>query len=245
MQVGMALTPNSLARRKPGVLIPSPPPPTSQVRASPASSWRRSLHGAAALRPQAQVVVQLEGWQRPGDSTLGLTRRPRSVVATSNLSQASFRSLEPWRSSRASSLSGRPHGRPGHCTTTSHDESKPTPPLAKYGPTPASSARLRLGQTTSRSWTRQATTPTLAIPAVPPPAHRRAPRPHSGRTPRTRERTDSGRPLDTGRRTVDTWTLRRPHRTPDIGHVDTGRSHRTLDAGRGRGQGDDGTAGIR
>jgi hypothetical protein len=27
MQVGMALTPNSLARRKPGVQIPSPPPP--------------------------------------------------------------------------------------------------------------------------------------------------------------------------------------------------------------------------
>jgi hypothetical protein len=41
----------SLARRKPGVQIPSPPPPTSQVRASPSSSRRRSLHGAAALRP--------------------------------------------------------------------------------------------------------------------------------------------------------------------------------------------------
>jgi hypothetical protein len=39
---------------------------------------------------------------------------------------------------------------------------------------------------------------------------------------------------------------------PDSGHrsggqarVDTGRSHRTLDAGRGRGHGDEGTAGIR
>ena len=59
MQVSMALTPNSLARRKPGVQIPSPPPPTSQVRASSASSGRRSLHVAAALRPREQVAVQL------------------------------------------------------------------------------------------------------------------------------------------------------------------------------------------
>jgi hypothetical protein len=49
----------SLARRKPGVQIPSPPPPTSQVRASSASSGRRSPLVAAALRPQAQVAVQL------------------------------------------------------------------------------------------------------------------------------------------------------------------------------------------
>ena len=43
----------SLARRKPGVQIPSPPPPNQQVRASPASSGRRSLQFAAALRPRA------------------------------------------------------------------------------------------------------------------------------------------------------------------------------------------------
>jgi hypothetical protein len=28
--------------------------------------------------------------------------------------------------------------------------------------------------------------------------------------------------MDTGRRTLDTWTLRRPHRAPDTGRVDTG-----------------------
>ena len=63
----------------------------------------------------------------------------------------------------------------------------------------------------------------------------------------------------TGRRTADTWTLRRPHRTLDIGPVDrqawtlvARTGHRTLDtghwtsgAGRGRGQGDEGAAGIR
>jgi hypothetical protein len=57
---------------------------------------------------------------------------------------------------------------------------------------------------------------------------------------------------DTGRRTLDTWMLRRPYRTLDTGRVDRhawtldGRSgHWTPDAGRGRGQDDDGTAGVR
>src|SRR5215216_645553 len=101
---------------------------------------------------------------------------------------------------------GRPRGRAGHCPTTSHDNDQvqtdasagPAPPA------PASSARLRLRQTTSRAWTQPATTPTPAIPAVRLPAHRRAPGPHFGRTQRTRQRTDTGR----------------PHRTPDSGHLD-------------------------
>jgi hypothetical protein len=58
-----------LARRKPGVQIPSPPPPTLQVRASSVECRRRSLHVAAALRPPAQVKVQLESSQRSDDST--------------------------------------------------------------------------------------------------------------------------------------------------------------------------------
>jgi hypothetical protein len=56
---------------------------------------------------------------------------------------------------------------------------------------------------------------------------------------------------DTGRRTADTWTLRRPHRTLDSGRMDrqawtlvAHTGHRTPDAGRGRGQGDQGAAGI-
>jgi hypothetical protein len=124
-------------------------------------------------------------------------------------------------------------------------------------PAPASSTMLRLRQTTSRAWTQRATTPTPAIPAVRLPAHRRAPGPHFGRTQRTRQRTDTGRPHrtpDSGRRTADTWTLRRPHRTLDTGHVDrqawtlVARSgHRTPDTGRWprTRTGDDGAAGIR
>src|SRR5512132_4591577 len=74
------------------------------------------------------------------------------------------------------------------------------------------------------------------------------------------KRTDTGRPhtdaghrmSDTGCRTADTWTLRRPPRTLDTGPVDrqawtlvARTGHRTSDAGRGRGQGDEGAAGIR
>ena len=53
-----------LARRKPGVQIPSPPPPTSQVRASPASSGRRSVHAcgrAAAASPSQSAAQWLRG----------------------------------------------------------------------------------------------------------------------------------------------------------------------------------------
>jgi hypothetical protein len=111
-------------------------------------------------------------------------------------------------------------------------------------PAPASSARLRLGQTTSRSWTQRATTPTPAIPAVrrpaPPPRCMTSLRPdtadagtHGHRTP------DSGH-LDAQTPAPDTG-----HRSPGQARVDTGRSHRTLDAGRGHQQGDEGTAGSR
>jgi hypothetical protein len=67
LSYGCRTSVRSLARRKPGVQIPSPPPPTSQVRASPAASGRRSLQVAAAARPHAQVAVQPGGSQRPGD----------------------------------------------------------------------------------------------------------------------------------------------------------------------------------
>jgi hypothetical protein len=78
----MALTPNSLARRKSGVQIPSPPPPTLQVRAPSASSGRRSPLAAAAPRPRAQVPVQpgrLAATRRlgPGPSTATTERGRR------------------------------------------------------------------------------------------------------------------------------------------------------------------------
>ena len=61
MQVGMALTPNSLARRKSGVQIPSPPPPTLQVRASSVECRRRSPRSGAALGPRPLPEAALDG----------------------------------------------------------------------------------------------------------------------------------------------------------------------------------------
>src|SRR5215211_8711614 len=65
---------------------------------------------------------------------------------------------------------------------------------------------------------------------------------HSGR--------GNARTPDTGHRTADTWTLRRPHRTLDTGRLDrhawtlvARTGHWTPDAGRGHRQGDEGTAG--
>jgi len=164
------------------------------------------------------------------------------------------------RSSRASGLSwsATRSSWPLPNPTTSHDDGQvqtdasagPAPPA------PASSTRRRLRQTTSRAWTQRATTPTPAIPAVRQPAHRRAPRPHFGRTQRTRQRTNTGRPHrtpipDAGQRTSgrsDTrtghwtaipWTGKRGHWSlaPDTGH-------RTLAEDVDR-QGDEGAAGIR
>src|SRR5215218_521287 len=137
-------------------------------------------------------------------------------------------------------------------TTTAR--STPTPRPGPAPPAPASSTRLPLRQTTSRAWTQRATTPTPAIPAVRLPAHRRAPRtsprPDTADAATHKHRTPTP-DADTGRRTADTWTLRRPHRTLDNGPVDrqawtlvARTGHWTPDAGRGRGQGDDGTAGI-
>jgi hypothetical protein len=88
-----------------------------------------------------------------------------------------------------------------------------------------------LGQTTCRRGhggrpRRRPSQPRACLP------HCHAARPHSGRTQRTLERTDTGRTPDAGGRTLDTWTLRHPHRTPDTDRLDshpwdTGRSHRT------------------
>jgi hypothetical protein len=114
-------------------------------------------------------------------------------------------------------------------------------------PPPASGARLRLRQTMSRSWTRRATTSTPAILGVRPPTQP----PRFTTSPRS-DPADAGtqghRTPDIGH--LDGWTP--ANRTPDTGHVD--RHASTLDArtelctaddGRGCGQSDDGTVGIR
>jgi hypothetical protein len=135
---------------------------------------------------------------------------------------------------------GRPRGRAGHCPTTSHDDGQVQTDTSAgpAQPAPASSARRRLRQTTSRAWTQRATTPTPAIPAIRLPAHAAL-----------QDLTSAGHSGRGNAQTPDAHTGRR-HRTPDTGHldaqtpapdtgqrsrgqarVDTGRSHRTPDAG--------------
>jgi hypothetical protein len=112
-------------------------------------------------------------------------------------------------------------------------------------PAPASSARRRLRQTTSRSWTQRATTPTPAIPAIRLPAHAAL-----------QDLTSAGHSARGNAQTPDADTGRR-HRTPDSGHLDaqtpapdTGNwtgtrgtpdartGHWTPDAGHERGHGE-------
>jgi hypothetical protein len=123
-------------------------------------------------------------------------------------------------------------------TSTTTAKSKPTPPLVQHGPAPASSASLRLGQHRAGRDTARATTRT---PAVRLPTYRRALRPSPGsdtadagtrhRTLRTGHWTPGQPDAHTG---TGDWTPHRTLDTPraDIAHLDAGRSHRTLDAGR-------------
>jgi hypothetical protein len=115
----------------------------------------------------------------------------------------------------------------------------------------ASSARLRLGQTTSRSWTQRATTPTPAIPAV----RRPAPPPRC----MTSLRPDTADAGTHGHRTPDSGHLDAQTPAPDTGHRSLGQArvdrhawtlvartgHWTPDAGRGHRQGDEGAASSR
>jgi hypothetical protein len=143
---------------------------------------------------------------------------------------------------------GRPRGRPGHCPTTFHDDGQVQADAAAgpARPVPASSARLRLGQTTSRHGYRAgdhadsgrprgvAARRIGALDELTRFAHTDAERPDSGR--RMARCPDAQ--LDTGHRTLDAhtghwtpvawtshaWTLdaHTGHWTPDAAEDRTG-----------------------
>jgi hypothetical protein len=152
---------------------------------------------------------------------------------------------------------GRPRGRAGHCPTTSRRR-------------PSPHRNLRWPSTACASFEHEAPTQADHEPgmdaagdhtdpghpsrtAAPPSRSRTSLRPDTADA----QRTDTGRPHrtstpDAGQRTPGCSDARTGHWTPvpwtgKRGHwtlaPDTG--HRTLDTGRGRGQADDGTAGIR
>jgi hypothetical protein len=107
-----AVGPSSLARRKPGVQIPSPPPPNQQVRASPASSRRRSPHAGAALGPRMPTGgSSTSAWERlsklvdhQSNPSLDWVQRP-ALLATHRpcLGSSSSRPWERWLSAWRSS----------------------------------------------------------------------------------------------------------------------------------------------
>jgi hypothetical protein len=147
--------------------------------------------------------------------------------------------------------------------TTSHDDGQaqtdasagpaPPAPASRRG---ADSGRPRAGH--GRSGRPRRPRPSQPYGCCPPPRSRTSLRPDTADAATRRHRTPTP-DADTGRRTADTWTLRRPHRTLDSGPVDrqawtlvarTGHQtpdtgHQTPDTGRGRGQGDEAAAGIR
>ena len=146
---------------------------------------------------------------------------------------------------------GRPRGRPGHAqpppTTTAR--STPTPRLAQHRlrqlrARGSDSGRPRVGH--GRSGRPRRPRPSQSYSCLPTAALQDlTPAGHSGRG--NAQTPDA----HSGRRTADTWTLRRPHRTLDTGPVDrqawtlvARTGHWTPDADRGRGQGDEGAAGI-
>jgi hypothetical protein len=134
-------------------------------------------------------------------------------------------------------------GRPGPVLTTSHDDDQVQvdPSLAQHGLRQLRAPGSNLGQTTRRhehGGRPRRPRPSQAV-RLPAPA-----------TPRNLTPRRTPRRTDTGRRTLDTWTLRRPHRTPVTWTgprrtPDARTGHWTPDAGHERGHGDDTTAGIR
>ena len=202
------------------------------------------------------VLLASGCWALPGKTCRAIHPAPcRSACRRRRARSAPAPTNE--RSSHAPGLSWSATRSSWPLPTTSHDDGQvqtdasagPAPPA------PASSTRLRLRQTTSRAWTQPATTPTPAIPAVrrpaPPPRSRTSRRPDTADTATHKHRTPTP---DAGQRTPDSGHLDTQTPAPDTGQRSRGQQawtlaartgHRTPDTGRGRGQADEGAAGIR
>jgi hypothetical protein len=209
-----------LARRKPGVQIPSPPPPTLQVRASSASSRRRSLHAAAAPRPHTQVAAQ--------PRRLAATRRPGPEPHTMTTQRSRRLAAHPARHQRAIPAPIQPipvaHAvNPATTPTNSHDDGE------------VQGRRLRWPSTAYASLDRQVPTRAADELAVDRAGdHADAGHPsHTAVCPTAPSTTSRSDTVDAG-----THGHRTPTRTPDTGHRTPGRSdartgHRTAAAWTG------------
>jgi hypothetical protein len=191
------------------------------------------------FRPRCGRKLKSQSSREGSQRREGLGPRPHHDHAAWSPPAADRRAIL----ARIPPLPGRPPGRPGplpnHRPQRRPSRSRPAAGSAR--PVPASRARLQPRADDAPSWTRRAITPTPAIPAVRLPAP--PPRPTTSFPSDT---------TDAGGRTLDTWTLRRPHRTPVTWTGPAGQrtlapdtGHRTPDTGQERGHGDDSTAGVR
>jgi hypothetical protein len=191
----------SLARRKPEIQIPSPPPQHRRSkRRQPRGGGLTACCGRSTAASSSRSPVQearSDQANRPWPHMMTTERSRHLAVHPARLPTGNPRTHAAYL--------GWPRGRPSHRLTTSHNDGR----VQANGSLAQRCLRsLDPPVPTSRSWTRRASTPTPAIPARGCLPHRRPPRPHPGRTRRTRERTDTGR----------------PHRTPDTGRRTPGRS---------------------
>jgi hypothetical protein len=108
----------------------------------------------------------------------------------------------------------RPRGRPNHCPSSSHDDGQ-VQADASAGPAQPAPAST-LGSDSSDDEPVVNTAGDHADPTIPAMRLPAPPRPYSGRTDRTRERSDTGR----------------PHWTPDVGHLDAQTPAPDTDTGR-------------
>jgi hypothetical protein len=188
------------------------------------------------LRPQhgrkRRSQSSQEGLQRPGDSTLGLTRRPRSVVATSLRRPAPLPAGDPRAhpASSAATRSTRPLPIHSRGDGQAHADASAGPAGLRQPRSPDSDSGSRgAGRGHSGRLRARPSQPCGYLPTA---SLHDLPVGHSGhgsaRTPDTHPWT--------GHRTGGHRTLRRPHRTPDsvawTGTRGRVRSHRTPDAAR-------------
>jgi hypothetical protein len=144
-----------LARRKPGVQIPSPPPPTfaGQSVASVEPATLTAGCGRAAAASSSHSAAQ----------RLSEASRPRPRPHTMTTQRGHHQLPSDGRSSRASSLSRSAWPSANHLPRRRPSPSRPFAGPAR--PAPASSARLQPRADDAPSWTWRATTPTPAIPS--------------------------------------------------------------------------------
>jgi hypothetical protein len=200
-----------LARRKPGVQIPSPPPP------NPAGQSVASLKPATLTACCGRAAAATSRHSAAGKALSDRQLGPRPHTMTT---QRGRRHLPAdGRSSAHPASSGRPRDRSGHCPTTDHVEADP--PLAQHDLRQPRAPGSNLGQTTRRRGHGGRPCRPPAIPAVRLPA----------RLPRctTSFRSDTADDGRHGHRT-STPDAEAEHWTP--GRSDTRTGHRSVGQAR-------------